>query len=55
VAASGIGPGAAVAKDIRLAEMLIAKGAQPHPLGSGIAQCEAQEIASGVTPKTETN
>jgi len=31
VAASGLGPGAAVAKDIRLAEMLIAKGAQPHP------------------------
>jgi len=30
VAASGLGPGAAVAKDIRLAEMLIAKGARPH-------------------------
>ena len=30
VAASGLGPGAAVAKDIRLAEMLIAWGARPH-------------------------
>lgn len=30
VAASGIGPGNAVAKDIRLAEMLIAKGVRPH-------------------------
>ncbi len=29
VAASGIGPGNAVAKDIRLAEMLIARGARP--------------------------
>jgi 3-phenylpropionate/trans-cinnamate dioxygenase ferredoxin reductase component len=32
VAASGIGPGNAVAKDIRLAEMLIAKRARPDPL-----------------------
>ena len=31
LAASGIGPGNAVAKDIRLAEMLIAKGARPLP------------------------
>jgi 3-phenylpropionate/trans-cinnamate dioxygenase ferredoxin reductase subunit len=31
VAASGIGHGNAVAKDIRLAEMLIAKGARPDP------------------------
>lgn len=31
VAASGIGPGNAVAKDIRLAEMLIAKSARPDP------------------------
>jgi 3-phenylpropionate/trans-cinnamate dioxygenase ferredoxin reductase subunit len=31
VAASGIGPGNAVARDIRLAEMLIAKGAYPSP------------------------
>jgi 3-phenylpropionate/trans-cinnamate dioxygenase ferredoxin reductase component len=31
VAASGIGPGNAVAKDIRLAEMLIARGAKPDP------------------------
>jgi 3-phenylpropionate/trans-cinnamate dioxygenase ferredoxin reductase subunit len=30
VAASGIGPGNAVARDIRLAEMLIAKGAYPN-------------------------
>ncbi|RJG40562.1 FAD-dependent oxidoreductase [Mesorhizobium sp. DCY119] len=33
VAASGIGPGNAVAKDIRLAEMLIAKRARPNPAG----------------------
>lgn len=31
LAASGIGPGNAVARDIRLAEMLIAKGARPAP------------------------
>jgi 3-phenylpropionate/trans-cinnamate dioxygenase ferredoxin reductase subunit len=31
IAASGIGRGNAVAKDIRLAEMLIAKGARPLP------------------------
>lgn len=31
VAASGIGPGNAVARDIRLAEMLIAAGSRPDP------------------------
>ncbi len=31
LAASGIGPGNAVARDIRLAEMLIASGAHPDP------------------------
>ncbi|MBB5223270.1 3-phenylpropionate/trans-cinnamate dioxygenase ferredoxin reductase subunit [Amaricoccus macauensis] len=31
LAASGVGPGNAVAKDIRLAEMLIARGAHPDP------------------------
>ena len=31
LAASGIGPGNAVARDIRLAEMLIAKAARPEP------------------------
>ena len=31
LAASGIGPGNAVAKDIRLAEMLIARQATPNP------------------------
>lgn len=31
-AASGIGPGNVVAKDIRLAEMLIARGARPDPI-----------------------
>ncbi|PLU23071.1 ferredoxin reductase, partial [Sinorhizobium medicae] len=31
IAASGIGPGNAVARDIRLAEMLIAAGAKPDP------------------------
>lgn len=33
VAASGIGPGNAIARDIRLAEMLIAMGAHPDPAG----------------------
>ncbi|MBX5224857.1 FAD-dependent oxidoreductase [Rhizobium sp. NLR9b] len=32
IAASGIGPGNAVARDIRLAEMLIAAGAHPDPV-----------------------
>ena len=31
LAASGIGPGNAVARDIRLAEMLIARRARPDP------------------------
>lgn len=31
LAASGIGPGNAIAKDVRLAEMLIARGARPDP------------------------
>ena len=31
VSASGIGPGGAVAKDIRLAEMMIERGAHPDP------------------------
>ncbi|MGO6905651.1 oxidoreductase C-terminal domain-containing protein, partial [Rhizobium ruizarguesonis] len=31
IAASGIGPGNAVARDIRLAEMLIAARAHPNP------------------------
>ncbi|WP_292151018.1 oxidoreductase C-terminal domain-containing protein, partial [Mesorhizobium sp.] len=35
VAASGIGPGNAVARDIRLAEMLIAKRATPAPEALG--------------------
>lgn len=35
VAASGIGPGNAVARDIRLAEMLIGKGAKPAPEALG--------------------
>ncbi|MEK1886127.1 MAG: FAD-dependent oxidoreductase [Phyllobacterium sp.] len=39
VAASGIGPGNAVAKDIRLAEMLIARGARPAS-----AQLEASDV-----------
>jgi 3-phenylpropionate/trans-cinnamate dioxygenase ferredoxin reductase subunit len=32
VAASGIGTGNAVARDIRIAEMLIARGARPAPI-----------------------
>lgn len=32
VAASGIGPGNAVSRDIRLAEMLVARGARPDPV-----------------------
>ncbi|TGQ61281.1 ferredoxin reductase, partial [bacterium M00.F.Ca.ET.205.01.1.1] len=35
VAASGIGPGNAVARNIRLAEMLIAKRATPSPEALG--------------------
>lgn len=43
VAASGIGPGNAVARDIRLAEMLIAKRASPSPdaLGSPAVKLKA--------------
>lgn len=35
LAASGIGPGNSVARDIRLAEMLIAKRAHPDPAALG--------------------
>jgi 3-phenylpropionate/trans-cinnamate dioxygenase ferredoxin reductase subunit len=31
LAASGIGPGNAVARDVRLAEMMIARGLSPDP------------------------
>lgn len=47
LAASGIGPGGAVARDIRLAEMLIARRAQPDPalLASADAKLKAMLAA----------
>ena len=48
LAASGIGPGNAVARDIRLAEMLIAKGARPQPEELASAGGEAEELAGGL-------
>ena len=48
LAASGIGPGNAVARDIRLAEMLIARRARPRPEELASAGREAQEFAGGL-------
>ena len=45
LAASGIGPGNAVAKDIRLAEMLIARRAHPDPAALADAGDQPQEAA----------
>ena len=47
LAASGIGPGNAVARDIRLAEMLIARRARPRPEELASAG-EAEELAGGL-------
>ena len=44
VAASGIARGSAVAKDIRLAEMLIAKGARPDPAALAQPQVKLKSL-----------
>ncbi len=47
LAASGIGPGNAVARDIRLAEMLIAKGAKPDPAALASADVKLKSLLAG--------
>lgn len=47
LAASGIGPGNAVARDIRLAEMLIAKGAQPDPAALSSVEVKLKSLLAG--------
>ena len=47
LAASGIGRGNAVARDIRLAEMLIAKRARPDPVALALAGRQAEVAAGG--------
>ena len=49
VAASGVGPGNVVAKDIRLAEMLIARRATPDPRPPRFAGDQPEEIAGGLS------
>ena len=49
LAASGIGPGNAVARDIRLAEMLIARQATPDVSRSRLARFPVEETAGGLT------
>ncbi|MFQ6186462.1 NAD(P)/FAD-dependent oxidoreductase [Sinorhizobium meliloti] len=44
IAASGIGPGNAVARDIRLAEKLIAAGAKPDPLALASPQTRLKKL-----------
>jgi 3-phenylpropionate/trans-cinnamate dioxygenase ferredoxin reductase subunit len=46
-AASGIGPGNAVARDIRLAEMLIAKGARPDPAALASPDVKLKSLLAG--------
>jgi len=46
VAASGIGPGNTVARDIRLAEMLIAKSARPDPSGLASPDVKLKSLLS---------
>ena len=47
VAASGIGPDNAVARDIRLAEMLIAKGARPDPDALASPDIKLKKLLAG--------
>ena len=47
LAASGIGPGNAVARDIRLAEMLIAKGARPDPAALASPDVKLKSLLAG--------
>ena len=47
LAASGIGPGNAVARDIRLAEMLIAKGARPDPVALASPDVKLKSLLAG--------
>lgn len=44
VAAAGVGPGNAVARDVRLAEMLIARGAAPDPASLGNPQVKLKSL-----------
>ena len=47
VAASGVGPGNAVAKDVRLAEMLIARHAKPDPAALAQPQVKLKSLLAG--------
>jgi 3-phenylpropionate/trans-cinnamate dioxygenase ferredoxin reductase component len=47
LAASGIGPGNAVARDIRLAEMLIAKRAKPDPAALASVDVKLKSLLAG--------
>jgi 3-phenylpropionate/trans-cinnamate dioxygenase ferredoxin reductase subunit len=47
LAASGIGPGNAVARDIRLAEMLIARGARPDPAALASPDVKLKSLLAG--------
>jgi len=44
VGASGYGPDGAIAKDMRLAEMLIAKGARPDPVALETASTRLKSL-----------
>jgi 3-phenylpropionate/trans-cinnamate dioxygenase ferredoxin reductase subunit len=47
LAASGIGPGNAVARDIRLAEMLIARSARPDPAALASPDVKLKSLLAG--------
>jgi 3-phenylpropionate/trans-cinnamate dioxygenase ferredoxin reductase component len=47
VAASGIGPGDAIARDVRLAEMLIQRGARPDPARLADASVSLKSLLKG--------
>jgi 3-phenylpropionate/trans-cinnamate dioxygenase ferredoxin reductase subunit len=44
IAASGIGTGNAIARDIRLAEMMIAAGVRPDPVALAAAQTKLKSL-----------
>ena len=52
VAACGVAPGTAIAKDIRLAEMLIAKRATPDPHSAGRSIRQPEEPVDGLNCDT---
>lgn len=55
LAAAGIGPGSAIAKEIRLAEMLIAKSATPDPVAQADPSVNLKKLLRGLRGDFDRN